>query len=99
MSYSADTLQQLGIFLVTPQGNGTGITGTGGGGIWMSGGGPAADAAGNIYFVSGNGAFNANAGGSSYSQSFVKLASISGVLSVADYFTPHDGVAMNIGDM
>lgn len=99
MSYHADTLQQLGVFLATPQGNGSGITAAGGGGIWMSGGGPAADSAGNIYVVTGNGAFTADAGGSSYSQSFVKLASTSGVLSVADWFTPHDGVAMNVGDM
>jgi hypothetical protein len=99
MSYSADTLEQLGVFLITPQGNGSGITASGGGGIWMSGGGTAADDGGNIYFVTGNGAFNANGGGSSYSQSFLKLASTSGVLSVADYFTPHDGVAMNVGDM
>src|SRR5262249_25653792 len=91
MSYNADTLQQLGVFLATPQGNGDGITAAGGGGIWMSGGGPAADSVGNIYFVTGNGAFNADDGGSSYSQAFVKLASTSGVLSVADWFAPHDG--------
>jgi hypothetical protein len=99
MSYSADTLQQLGVFLATPQGNGGGITAAGGGGIWMSGGAPSADSAGNVHVVTGNGAFNADSGGSSYSQSFIKLASTSGVLSVADWFTPHDGVAMNVGDM
>ena len=58
-----------------------------GGGLWQANGGLAADAAGNIYYVSGNGPFDANTGGRNYGDSYVKL-SPSGV--VLDYFTPFD---------
>ncbi len=59
------------------------------GGIWQSGGGPAADLNNNIYVLTGNGGFNADQGGHSYGNSALKLATDStGGLSVADYFTP-----------
>jgi hypothetical protein len=57
------------------------------GGIWMSGGAPAADTANNIYLMTGNGGFDANTGGSNYGDSYVKLTT---GLAVSDYFTPHD---------
>ena len=57
------------------------------GGIWMSGGAPAADTANNIYLMTGNGVFDANTGGSNYGDSYVKLTT---GLAVSDYFTPHD---------
>src|SRR5207248_5743 len=57
-------------------------------GIWQAGGGPAADAAGNVYVSTGNGTFNASLGGTGYGDSFVKLAAPAGVLAVNDYFTP-----------
>src|SRR5260370_25866890 len=47
ISYNAGTLAREAIFNVSP--NGTL------GGIWMAGGGPAADAAGNIFLATGNG--------------------------------------------
>jgi hypothetical protein len=50
MSYSADNLQQTGILNLVPNGSD--------GGIWMSGAGPAADAAGNIFITVGNGDFD-----------------------------------------
>ncbi len=60
------------------------------GGIWMSGGAPAADSSGNLYLLTGNGTFDANiTGGANYGDSTVKLSTTSG-LSVADWFTPAD---------
>jgi len=56
------------------------------GGIWHSGGGPAADAGGNVFVMTGDGPFNAATGGNSYSDSVLKLAH--GSLAVSDYFTP-----------
>ncbi len=69
------------------------------GGIWMSGGAPAADfdSSNNIYslyFLTGNGSFNASSGGSNYGDSTIKL-STSGSLHVTDYFTPSDQLSLN----
>jgi hypothetical protein len=63
----------------------------GGGGIWHSGSGPAADAQGNIYVVTGNGEFDAV---TDFGESIVKLrytrpaAGGQGSLAVADWWTP-----------
>jgi hypothetical protein len=47
IGYNESTLAQTGVLNLTPNGND--------GGIWMAGGGPAADSAGNIYLLMGNG--------------------------------------------
>jgi hypothetical protein len=67
-----------------------------GGGIWQSGDGLAADASGNLFFVTGDGTFDANTGGTNYGDSIVKISPGGTVL---DYFTPHDQAAMNAGDL
>ncbi|MGH7992666.1 MAG: hypothetical protein ACREDQ_04060, partial [Limisphaerales bacterium] len=54
-------------------------------GIWMDGDGPAVDASGNLYFITADGLFDANSGGTDYGDSFIKLSSAGAVL---DYFTP-----------
>ena len=82
IGYSASTLKQVAVFNDTIDG--------GRGGIWMSGGGPAADSQGHIYLLSGNGDFNANnPGGRNYGDTFLKLGASDG-LSVTDWFTPFD---------
>jgi hypothetical protein len=55
VGFNASTLQIVKLFNTSPNG---GLTG-----IWQSGGGPAADAQGNLYFATGNGPFNAVAPG------------------------------------
>jgi hypothetical protein len=67
------------------------------GGIWMAGGAPAADATGNLYFITGNGTFDANTGGSNYGDSFVKLSTSNG-LTVSDWFTPADQASLDAND-
>lgn len=74
-----------------------------GGGMWMSGGGPSVDAAGNIYTITGNGfgGSGANTGGTppaSYNNSMVKMSFSGSMLSVADYFTPWNTGTENEGD-
>jgi len=57
-------------------------------GIWMSGSAPAADAAGNLYVLTGNGSFNATDTAPpdrDYGDSFLQL---SPALTVLQYFTP-----------
>jgi len=66
------------------------------GGIWQGGGGLAADHDGNIYFVTGNGTFDADMGGSDYGDSIVKISPSGAVL---DYFTPHDQSSMEANDL
>jgi hypothetical protein len=80
IGYNETTLQQSGVFLSTPNGEE--------GGIWQGGGGVAADASGNLFFTTGNGTFDASAGGSDYGDSVVKLTATDGVLALGDSFTP-----------
>lgn len=81
IGYNETTLQQMGAYCVTA--NGTQ------GGVWQSGDGPAADTLGNLFFISGNGTFDANTGGQDYGMSYIKMASKGG-LKVVDYFTPYN---------
>lgn len=83
--YSASTMQQTSQFNVTPNS-------MSGGGVWDSGGGPAADANNNIFILTGDGPFDVYRGGSSYSDSFLRLGS--GASSVADYFTPCNQITL-----
>lgn len=80
-AYNSTTMQQTGIFDVTPDA----IQG----GIWQSGGGPSADPNGNVFVVTGSGPFDVYRGGMSYSDSFLRFGPASG-LTVSDYFTPCD---------
>ena len=97
IGFSASTLAQVpnAIFNSTP--NLVSGFSQSRGGIWMSGGAPAADTSGNLYFLTGNGSFNADSGGSNYGDSTVKLSTTSG-LSVADWFTPSDQFTLNGND-
>ncbi len=90
IGYDATTLAQVTVFNDTIDG--------GRGGIWMSGGGPAADSQGNIYLLTGNGDFNANTGGRNYGDTFMKLGT-SGGLSVSDWFTPFDQANLAANDL
>jgi len=97
IGFSASTLAQVpnAIFNSTP--NLVSGFSQSRGGIWMAGGAPAADTSGNLYFLTGNGSFNADSGGSNYGDSTVKLSTTSG-LSVADWFTPSDQFTLNGND-
>ena len=80
LAYDATTLQQRAVWNATPN--------THNGGIWQAGSGPAADADGNVYVMTGNGPFDADRGGQSYGDSVVKLKLEAGAMTVKDYFTP-----------
>jgi len=88
--YDAGALQQAAVYTDTPNWNA--------GSFWQGGVAPAADANGNIYVVSANGTFDADAGGSDLGESVIKL-STSKSLSAADYFTPSDARALSEKDM
>ena len=88
LGYDATSLQQVMVYNDTATGAG--------GGIWQSGGGPGADAAGHVYFATGNGTFDANTGGISFGNSILKLDTEAAVL---DYFTPHDQADLLINNL
>jgi hypothetical protein len=81
MGYNENNLSQTSAYCITANGSS--------GGVWQSGDGLAADTLGNVFFMSGNGTFDANTGGQDYGMSYVKMATKGG-LSVADYFTPYN---------
>ena len=84
--FDAATLQ-FATLNVTPNGSE--------GGIWMGGGGPAADSQGNLFVTTGNGTFDS---GPEYGDSFLKVATTSG-LAVADFFTPFNQDILNQFDV
>jgi hypothetical protein len=91
LSYDTTTLQQIAVFNSSPNQTGFGTFG-GAGGIWMGSGGMAADTAGNIYVVTGNGPFGVfpttgTGGVMSWGNSVLKMDR---TLHVLDSFTPHD---------
>jgi len=67
------------------------------GGIWMSGGAPAADSLNNLYVLTGNGSFDADSGGTNYGDSTVKLSTTTG-LTAAGFFTPDNQQTLNTTD-
>src|SRR5882672_3387361 len=98
IAYSGSTLSRTAVLNVAPN------SGGGGPAIWMSGGGPAADSAGNIYLLTANGAFETalDANGfpknQDYGNSFLKISTAGASLRVADYFTMYDEVAQSAAD-
>jgi len=85
MGYDKQTLQQKTVYCTTPNGKE--------GGIWMSGGGPAADTDGNIYVAVGNGTPGSNGNISDLinrGESALKLTPSNGTLTVNSFFSPHD---------
>lgn len=89
IGYDASDLTQAPVrFNTTPNGVG--------GGIWMSGTAPVADADGNIYVITGNGTFDTTGTLTNYGDSFIKLTTPG--LSVADFFTPANQDFLSQGD-
>jgi hypothetical protein len=85
IAYDSRSLEQVGAFNSSPDGDGAGI--------WMSGAGPSLDGDGCIYFSTGNGSWN---GANMFGESVVKVAPRS--LSPLDYFTPYDWQTLNTSD-
>jgi len=88
LSYDATTLQQISTYNDAPN--------SGFNGIWMSGAAPAVDSAGNLFFITGNGGFDANTGGLDYGDSFQRL---SPTLTPMDYFTPSGQAQLSVQDL
>jgi len=98
IAYDPATLAQRAVLNVAPN-SGAGPA------IWMSGGGPAVDAAGNVFLLTANGKFettldaNGFPSAQDYGNSFLKIVAANGTLSVADYFTMHNEVSESASDV
>src|SRR5664280_1712926 len=96
IGYDEHSLAQTSVLNITPNGSEAAI--------WMSGAGLAADAAGNIYFLAGNGTFestlttNGFPDQGDYGNAFMKLSTTSNQLAVADYFTMFNTVSESAVD-
>jgi hypothetical protein len=91
LGYDAVTLQQASVYNTSPNDWGAGI--------WQSGGGPSADANGNIYVTTGNGRFDAYPPCTTcvdFGDSVLRLSTNNGGLAVADYFTPFNQADLDL---
>jgi len=90
IAFDAGTLAQVGAIDLVPN--------TSGAGIWMGGGGPAADSTGNVYLATGN-AFGGNTPGitNDYGDTLVKLANGT-PLAVTDFFAPSIAIQDDTND-
>ncbi len=92
MGYNAQTMKQVAVWNDTANGIH--------GGIWNSGSGFNADIQGNVYVMTGDGTFDANTGGTEYSDSFVRLTPTgTNGLTPADYFTPFNQAYLETNDL
>lgn len=80
--YSNSTWTQLAAFNATPN--------TRDGGIWMGGGAPPADSSNHLYFITGNGNFDATNVGAPNNDYGDTLLQLNPALQVTQYFTPSD---------
>jgi hypothetical protein len=93
LGFNVSTLSRVSTFNTSPNAaEGLGYCRAG---IWMSGGAPAADAAGNLYVITGNGIFD---GTSAFGDSFLKLSATNG-LSLTDWFTPMGQLSLDAFDL
>jgi hypothetical protein len=68
------------------------------GGIWMGGGAPSVDSNNQLYFLTGNGGFDANSPTAPNNDYGDSLLQVNTALQVSSYFTPSDEVADGQGD-
>jgi len=90
--YNASNLQQqVAVWNSTPNGSD--------GGVWQSGGGPAADSSG-IYVVTGNGTFDVNTGGVDWGDTILRMSGpTGGTLRVLSHFTPFNQDVLSENDI
>ena len=94
LGYDAATLQQEIVYNATPDGEAAGL--------WESGMGMAADAAGNLYVATGNGSVGdpgAPTDITNRGESALKLTRADSTLQVASYFTPWNFLYLNDYDL
>jgi hypothetical protein len=84
LAYQTGTLAQVGVHDASPSDNGAGI--------WQGGNGPAADAAGSVYWVTGNGTWD---GATNFSETIIKA---NAKLAMLDWHTPTNPSSLDAED-
>ncbi len=92
LSYDAQSLAQIGVFNMSPNLNGMG-TYKGAGGVWMGGGGPAADGSGAVYVTTGNGPYD---GSTAWGDSLLKFNT---QLNLLDHFSQSNWQFLDCDDL
>jgi hypothetical protein len=98
IAFGESSLQRTAVLNLAPNSGGAGPA------IWMAGGGPGADASGNIYLLTANGVFETSLDANGfpdmqdYGNSFVRITAANNALSVADYFTMSNEIAESAAD-
>jgi hypothetical protein len=98
IAYSQATLARIAVLNIA-------ANSSAGPAIWMAGGGPGVDSAGNIYLLAANGAFETTLDGNGFpnkgdfGNSFLKISSAGAGLKVLDYFAMFNEVAESNGDL
>jgi hypothetical protein len=90
LGYQASNLHRTTVYNSTPN--------SFDGGIWQSATALAADAQGDIYFITGNGGFDLNTGGKDASDAVLRMRPQNGTLQVIDYFSPFYQSCLNNHD-
>lgn len=96
LGYDARSLTQTAAYALEPNGVGAGL--------WSADAAIAADGAGNLYLLAGNGDFETALdaggfpGGRDYGNAFLKLSTAGGRIAVADYFTMSNALAESNAD-
>jgi hypothetical protein len=92
IGFDAASLSRVGVFNTSPNAaEGLAYCRAG---IWMAGGAPSADAANNLYVITGNGIWD---GVTAFGDSFLRLKTSNG-LAVTDWFTPSNQLSLDAGD-
>jgi hypothetical protein len=84
LAYQTGTLTQVGVHDASPSDNGAGI--------WQGGNGAAADAAGSVYWVTGNGTWD---GATNFSETIIKA---NATLAMLDWHTPTNPKSLDAED-
>ena len=97
IGFDEATLARVSVLNLIPNGND--------GAMWNAGSGPALDADGNLYVLTGNGTFDSslNSGGfpvnANYGNAIVKISTANSALSVLDYFTMSNSISESNADV
>jgi hypothetical protein len=97
LGYRTADLNRVVTYSDSPNAGSSGLR-PGGGGLWESETGLAADAAGSIYVLTGNGPFDLDKGGANAGNSLLRLVPERGTLRIADYFSPSHQSCLNDHD-